>query len=232
MSDSDRREHTRIDFQHRGAALIEQRVAIEIVNLSAGGMGLKTNVPLEPGSICNLVLFRGNLSVQSSVASCIRIPRRRMRYQVGVRFTKVSAQLLEEVLEMEKHFKGREVRVTARTDEEEEGIAIFQFSPQLSADDWSETMDLLQGYLDDGARNFVFDFAEVAKMEEAFLSRLLSLDEEILFEEGRLVLANCSSSLLSSLTVSQLATSIPIFESLEKAVVSIKAGRVDLREEP
>lgn len=229
--ESERRVHTRIDFEHSGEALIEQRLNIEIINLSAGGMGLKTNLPIEPGSICNLVLFQGNVSIQSQVVSCTRIPRRKMRFQVGCQFTKVSAQLLEEVLEMEKRFKGREIRVTSEPMGEDHGTVVVKFPPEISLEEWNATAKLVNQGLDEGMRIFIFNFADVGNAEAAFLDRLVGIEEEIRFEEGRLILSNCSSKLLSSLTVAQMASSIPIFETPEKALHSIKSGRIDIREE-
>ena len=217
MAESDRRIHPRINFRHRGEALIEQRLEIEIVNLSVGGMGLKTNLPIEPGSTCRLVLFQGNVSVESRIVSCTRVPRRRQKYRVGVQFTKVSAQLLDEVLEMEQRFRSTESRVELEVMSDPR-ISVIHLPGELAADDVADVAQQVQGDLDDGVRNFVINFKEVDKIEDHLLSNIQEIDDEVKFEDGRLNLANCSSNVLSMLTVSQMASIIPIFESVPKAV--------------
>lgn len=227
MSESDRRIHNRINFQHRGEALVELRLSIEIVNLSVGGMGFKSSTPLEPGTTCHLVLFKGNISVESSVMSCRKIPRRKLKYKIGVEFTKVSTQLLEEVLEMEKHFQGHEPAVSAELETEGKNeVIIIGFSEQVKADDHLEVMGHIQNYLDEGVRNFVMNFKGVDDVEEIFFSQLVDLDEEIGFEGGRMILADCSSKMLSMLTVSHLGSAIPIFESVDKAMEAIDTDKV------
>jgi len=221
MDESDRRIHSRINFRHQGEALIEQRLSIEIVNLSAGGMGLKTNLPLEPGSVCHLVLFQGNVSVESRIVSCTRVPRRRQKYRVGVQFNKVSSQLLDEVLEMEEHFRSREMKIDVKT-ESEPRVTVVYLPPEIEAEDVADLMLQVQNDLDDGVRGFVLNFKEVKEVSDAILENVNELDEEIKFEDGQLLFANCSSNLLSTLTVSQMASSIPIFESVPKAVKEIQ----------
>ena len=72
----ERRKHPRIDFGHGGEALVRQRLDIELTDLSVGGMGFKANIPMEPDSICDLVLFNGNLSIESHIASCVQVDQR------------------------------------------------------------------------------------------------------------------------------------------------------------
>jgi len=221
MAESDRRIHPRINFRHQGEALIEQRLEIEIVNLSIGGMGLKTNLPIEPGSICRLVLFQGNVSVESRIVSCTRVPRRRQKYRVGVQFTKVSAQLLDEVLEMEQRFRARESRVQLEISDKPR-VTVIHLPDELNTNDVSDMAQQIQGDLDDGVRNFVINFKEVNNLEDDLLEVISEVDDEVKFEDGQLTLANCSSNVLSILTVSQMASAIPIFESVPKAIKAIE----------
>ena len=224
MGESDRRIHPRINFRHRGEALIEQRLEIEIVNLSVGGMGLKTNLPIEPGSTCRLVLFQGNVSVESRIVSCTKVPRRRQKYRVGVQFTKVSAQLLDEVLEMEQRFRSRESRVQLEAMNESR-VSVIHLPEEPSEDDISDVAQQVQGDLDDGIRKFVINFKEVDKIEDEFLQHIQEIDDEVKFEDGQLNLANCSSNVLSMMTVSQMSSIIPIFESVPKAIKAF--GKTD-----
>lgn len=221
----ERREHERITFEQAGEALIRQRLNIELVNLSAGGMGLKANMPLEIDSVCDLVLFKGNLSVEAHVRSCARVQRKKPKYRVGVRFTKVSAQLLEEVLEMEKRIAQKEARIFCKVEMGERPVAVFEFPDQLSAVDNEEMMKNVQTMLDDDIRYFVMDFAGVNEMDDSFLAQLVEIDEEIRYEEGVIIMANSSSQLLCTRQVAELATLIPIFESVGKAVSSINSDQ-------
>lgn len=226
----ERREHPRIDFGHSGEALIRQRLKIELVNLSVGGMGFKCNVPLGPDSICDLVLFNGNLSVESHIVSCTRVERKRPKYRVGARFTKVSAQLLEEVLEMEKRFKSKKTRIATSLRKSNPQVAVFKFPEQLSVDDNDDMMKSVQDQLDESILHFVADFAKVAEIDNGFISQLLAIDEEVRFEGGVFIMASSSSRLLGKRHVSELATTIPIFESVSKAVNSIKSNQIIAKE--
>lgn len=227
---NERREHPRIDFGHAGEALIRQRLKIDLVNLSVGGMGFKTNVPLEPDSICDLVLFNGNLSVESHICTCQQVDRKMPKYRVGARFTKVSAQLLEEVLEMEKRFKNQKSRISTRLRKSSPQIAVFKFPDTLSVEDNADMMKAAQDQLDESIRHFVADFAKVTDIDDGFITQLLEIDEEIRFEGGVFIMAAPSSRLLSKRHVSELATTIPIFETVNKAVNSIKTHQVLAKE--
>ncbi len=225
MGDRERRQYERIAFEQTGHALIRQALNIELVNLSAGGMGLKTNVPLEIDSVCDLVLFKGNLSVEAHVRSCARVRRKKPKYRVGVSFTKVSSQLLEEVLEMEKRIAQKEPRIITRVEKGERPVAVFEFPEHLTAVDNEEMMQNVQSLLDDEIRHFVMDFAGVNEMDDAFLAQLVEIDEEIRYEDGVIIMANSSSQLLCTRQVAELATLIPIFESVGKAVSSINSDQ-------
>jgi anti-anti-sigma regulatory factor len=221
----ERREHERITFEQSGEALIRQRLNIELVNLSAGGMGLKANLPLEIDSVCDLVLFKGNLSVEAHVRSCARVQRKKPKYRIGVRFTKVSAQLLDEVLEMEKRIAQKEARILTAVQQGNYPVAVFTFPEHLTALDNEEMMKGVQTHLDDDIRHFVIDFAGVNEMDDAFLAQLVEIDEEIRYEDGVIIMANSSSQLLCTRQVAELATLIPIFETVGKAVSSINSDQ-------
>ena len=227
---NERRVHPRIDFGHDGEALIRQRLNIELVNLSVGGMGFKTNVPLEPDSICDLVLFNGNLSVETHICTCFPVERKKPKYRVGARFTKVSAQLLEEVLEMEKRFSNKKSRITTTLRKTTPQVAVFKFPEKLTAEDNGDLVKAAQDQLDESVFHFVADFGKVTDIDKAFIGKLLEIDEEIRFEGGILIMAASTSRLLSKRHVSELATTIPIFETVNKAVNSIKSRRVSSKE--
>ena len=227
---SERREHPRIDFGHRGEALIRQRLKIELVNLSVGGMGFKCNIPLEPDSICDLVLFNGNLSIESHIRSCARVERKMPKYRIGARFTKVSSQLLEEVLEMEKRFKSKKSRISTRLRKSSPQVAVFKLPEQVTVADNDDMMKSVQDQLDEAVFHFVADFANVKETDKGFISQLLEIDEEVRFEGGVLIMANSSARLLGNRNVSELATTIPIFETVNKAVNSIKSNQVSAKE--
>lgn len=231
MARSERREHPRIDFEHRGEALIRQRLNIELVNLSAGGMGFKCNLALEPGSVCDLVLFNGNLSVESHIRSCTRVDRKKQKYRVGARFTKISAQLLDEVLEMEKRFQNSKSRISTSLRKVPPQVAIIKFPGRLTADDNEAMMKSMQDQLDESVRNFVMDFSKVDEIDDGFFSQLVDIDEEVRYEGGVLIMANSSPQLLCTRQVSELATMIPIFETVSKAVHSIKANEINVKEQ-
>ena len=221
MDDSDRRTHPRIDFRHRGEALIQQHLDIEIVNLSVGGMGFKSSLPIEPGSLCNLVLFQGNVSVESRVVSCARVPRRKQKYRVGVQFTKVSSQMLDEVIEMEEHFRAREARIRLEVDVQP-NFAVIYLPSEMSDLDNADMARTVQNFLDDGSRKFIVDLENVGDISDVTFEGLLEIDDEVKFEAGTMMLTNCSSNILTKLTVSQMASSIPIFESVAKAIQELE----------
>ncbi len=231
MSEAERREHPRINFEHSGEALIQQRLSIELVNLSAGGMAFKSSLALELESTLDLVLFKGNLSVESRVRSCEKVERKKDKFRIGVSFTKVSSQLLEEVLEMEKRFDANARRIATSVKREDPEIAIFKFPERLTALDNEEMMKSVQDQLDESVRHFVMDFSKVDEMDEGFFSQLIKIDEEIRYEGGVIIMASSSSQLLCTPQASQLATMIPIFESVDKAVTSINAGESMAKEE-
>jgi hypothetical protein len=227
---NERREYPRIDFGHAGEALVRQRLKIDLVNLSVGGMGFKTNIPLEPDSICDLVLFNGNLSVESHICTCQQVERKMPKYRVGARFTKVSAQLLEEVLEMEKLFKSMKSRISTKLRKSSPQVAVFKFPEKLSAKDNEDMMKAAQDQLDESILHFVADFGKVTEIDDGFISQLLEIDKEVRFEGGVFIMAASSSKLLGKRLVSELATTIPIFETVNKAVNSIKNHQVLAKE--
>jgi hypothetical protein len=226
----ERRKHPRIDFGHGGEALIRQRLNIELTDLSVGGMGFKANIPMEPDSICDLVLFNGNLSIESHVASCSKVDRNMPKYRIGARFTKVSAQLLEEVLEMEKRFKNRKSSISTTLRKTTPQVAVFKFPERLTIEDREDMIKAVQDQLDESIRHFVADFTKVIDIEAGFISQLVEIDEEVRFEGGVFIMANSSSKLLGKRQVSELATTIPIFETVNKAVNSIKNNQVTPKE--
>ena len=193
-------------------------------------MGFKTNIPLEPDSICDLVLFNGNLSVESHICTCQQVERKMPKYRVGARFTKVSAQLLEEVLEMEKLFKSMKSRISTKLRKSSPQVAVFKFPEKLSAKDNEDMMKAAQDQLDESILHFVADFGKVTEIDDGFITQLLEIDEEIRFEGGVFIMAASSSKLLSKKHVSDLATTIPIFETVNKAVSSIKTHQVLAKE--
>ncbi|MCZ6558090.1 MAG: PilZ domain-containing protein [SAR324 cluster bacterium] len=231
MNANERREHPRIEFEHSGEALIQQKLVIDLVNLSEGGMAFKSNIPLEPGSLCTMVLFNGNLSVESHICSCAKVDRKKSKYRVGVRFTKVSSQLVEEVLAMEKHFNNAGPRINTFVENGENPIAVFQFPDNLTSQDTEEMMKSVQDQLDDSVRHFVMDFSEVNEIDDDFFTQLVAIDEEIRYEGGVITMANSSSQLLCTRQVSELATIIPIYETVDKAVSSIKSNDLTQKEE-
>lgn len=226
----ERRKHPRIDFGHGGEALIRQRLTIELTDLSVGGMGFKANIPLEPGSVCDLVLFNGNLSVESHIASCSKVDRKMPKYKIGARFTKVSAQLLEEVLEMEKRFKNKKPSIVTIMRKTTPRVAVFKLPERLTTEDREEMIKAVQDQLDESIRHFVADFSKVLDVDNAFISLLIEIDEEVRFEGGVFIMANSSAQLLSRRQVSELATTIPIFETVNKAVNSIKTNQITPKE--
>lgn len=230
MDEENRREHQRITFEQSGQAVIRQRLNIELVNLSAGGMAFKCNVPLEIDGVCDLVLFNGNLSVEAHVRSCARVQRKKPKYRVGVSFTKVSAQLLEEVVQMQERITQKEARIQAKLESANHPVAVFEFPDHLTALDTEEMMKNVQDHLDDDIRHFVMDFAGVKEMDDAFLAQMVDIDEEIRYEEGVIIMANSSSELLCTRQVAELSTLIPIFESVGKAVESINSNQLSRKE--
>ena len=226
----ERRKHPRIDFEHGGEALIRQRLTIELTDLSVGGMGFKAKIPMEPDSVCDLVLFNGNISVESHIVSCSKVDRKMPKYRIGARFTKVSAQLLEEVLEMEKRFENRKPSIATKLRKTTPRVAVFKFPERLTIEDCEEMIKAVQDQLDESIRHFVADFSKVVDVDAGFITQLMEIDEEVRFEGGVFIMANSSSTLLGKRRVSELATTIPIFETVNKAVNSIKSHQVTAKE--
>ncbi len=230
MGEDNRREYERIAFEQTGQAIIRQRLNIDLVNLSAGGMAFKCNVPLEIDGVCDLVLFNGNISVEAHVRSCARVERKKPKYRIGVSFTKVSAQLLEEVLEMQGRITQKQARIVAKVEPAAHPVALFEFPDHLTALDTEEMMKNVQDHLDEEVRHFVMDFGGVKEMDDAFLARMVDIDEEIRYENGVIIMANSSSELLCTRQVAELSTLIPIFESVGKAVDSINSDQLKSKE--
>ena len=152
------------------------------------------------------------------------------KFRIGARFTKVSAQLLEEVLEMEKRFRSRKTRIGTTLRKLNPQVAVLKFPQQLSAEDNDDIMKSVQDQLDESIRHFVADFANVSEIDDGFISQLLEIDEEVRFEGGVFIMASSSSRLLGKRRVSELATTIPIFETVNKAVNSIKSNQISAKE--
>jgi hypothetical protein len=71
--------------------------------------------------------------------------------------------------------------------------------------------------------NVVLDLGNMREARPTLLSQLEALDEEIREEGGSLMLARCSSRILSALQVARLASAIPIFETVAQALDSLPA---------
>lgn len=229
MTDSgrDRRIYDRINFSQTGDAIVEQRMVIEIADLSAGGMAIKCNVPLEPGSICRVVLFQGNLSVESRVVSCSMVPRKRTKFRAGLKFSTDSAQLVEDILAMGKHFRGHEPRITGMLRERKQPVAIFQFPPRIIHQDIQDTVDQVDNILDEGVNQILLDFEGVKIIEKALPERILFMDGEVRYEGGRLMVSNAPPRLARSLSALASAKEINMYESIEKALRSVGKVKKD-----
>ena len=109
-------------------------------------------------------------------------------------------------------------------------VAVFKFPERLTIEDREDMIKAVQDQLDESIRHFVADFSKVLDVDAGFISQLIEIDEEVRFEGGVFIMANSSSQLLSKRPVSELATTIPIFETVNKAVNSIKSNSVTPKE--
>jgi len=228
MDWKNRREHPRVDFEHRGEAAIEVRLVVDIVDISAGGLAFKTDQPLEADTTCRLVLFHGNIFVEARILSCRRLSRKRPRYRVSGRFTRVSGQLMEEILRMGEQISARNGRLEHHVHTlREHTVPEILIPATLTPDGIARLRELVENFLDDGMVNLVLDLAHTRDLAPPVLNLLAEMNDEAREEGGQLMLVHCHSRILSALQVAQLASDIPIFESVERALESVRAAAED-----
>ena len=116
--------------------------------------------------------------------------------------------------DIEQH--GSVVTVTAHEAE-------FSYPQMRRLDD-----DLFQRVDSHGAKNFVFDMAEVQFLDSSCIGRLIALLEHVKPAGGRIVLANCHSNVELLFRMTHIDTLINLVDSVDQALEACCAAVSDV----
>ncbi|MBI4081060.1 MAG: PilZ domain-containing protein [Candidatus Lambdaproteobacteria bacterium] len=230
MDGANRRASPRVAFLHTGEALVQQRIAIEIVDISDGGVALKTSQALSLGSLVNLVLFKGNLAIEAEIVSCAPLPRRRNRFRAGARFTTHSRDLLEEVLAIGRRMANDAFALVHRRRGKHSARAVeVRLPPQVTPAHLHELEAVVDQELDEGIRRLAIDLAAVSAWDESLPPMLARVAQLVREEQGCLVLAGGAPALLAAVQAYPDAAGIARLPSMAHALHALESGAAGAR---
>jgi hypothetical protein len=225
MDGANRRTAPRIAFLQTGEALVQQRIAIEIVDISEGGVALKTSQALRVGSVVNLVLFMGNLAIEAEILSCVPLPRRRSRFRAGARFTTHSRDIVDEMLAIGRTMTRDTFSLDRRRRGEGSAPAVeVRLPAQVTPAHLNELEALVDQELDEGIRRLAIDIAAVSAWDERLAPVLARVEQLVREELGCLVLAGGLPALLAALQAHPAAAGIARAPSMAHALHALESA--------
>jgi anti-anti-sigma factor len=113
---------------------------------------------------------------------------------------------------------------TAVESEVHDNILIIKISGQgIDSLAITRIRDIIRTNLDDGIKNFIFDFKGMTWMRNADLAVIIGADATITRLGGRMVLSGITEKVESIFTTTKLISHFSVYDDFEKAIIALNA---------
>ena len=108
--------------------------------------------------------------------------------------------------------------------EHRDGVIILRLGGRIVGIAGGELRQVIEEQLEDAPESpkFLFDFAEVSRMDSSGLGTLIGLHVSVARKEGRIGVINVSNSINNLLVIGRLITTFERFESEAEAIAGLQ----------